>query len=65
MTVTTDDLRHDLEAAFGRTREELIVARGCQQKKDTPSNRVAVQQAQSKVDRILDMHLDMGYAAFV
>jgi hypothetical protein len=63
MTVTVDDLRSDIEAAFVRAREQLIEARRQQEKKDTPSSRVAVTESRDRIDSVLDLYLEMSPAS--
>jgi hypothetical protein len=59
MTVTIEPLRHQLEIDFRRGREELIEARLRQGQKDTPHNRSYVAECRTRVDAVLDMHLEM------
>jgi hypothetical protein len=57
MTFPTTDLRAELEADFGRTRERLIEARLRQQMKDTPPHRAAVAACRAEIDIVLDLYL--------
>jgi hypothetical protein len=63
MTVTIETLRDELDATFGRVREEFIEARRRHQTKDTPDNRSAVRECLAQIDRVLDMYLEMGPAS--
>ena len=59
MTLTVDDLRTELEAAFSRGREHLIAARLRQSEKDTPDHRASVVDCRARLDGVLDLYLDM------
>jgi hypothetical protein len=62
MASTTLDLQSDLELDFDRVCAELVEARLHQQQKDTPANRAAVVSCWARIDRVLDLYLDMSRA---
>jgi hypothetical protein len=63
MTITIDDLREDLVVDFARTRKDLIEARLRHQEKDTPDNRSTVAECKARIDRVLDMYIDVVHGA--
>jgi hypothetical protein len=62
MTTTVDDLRGELEAAFGRARTELVQARLMLRTKDTPEQRAAVRECRARIDGVLDLYLGVSPA---
>jgi hypothetical protein len=58
LTVTTSDLRDELEVDFTRASCALTEARFLQAEKDTPEHRAAVAECSARVDAVLDMYLD-------
>jgi hypothetical protein len=60
MTATHTSLVEELRQEFCRARLQLAQARVRQALKDTPDNRAAVAECRTQIDRILDMHLEIG-----
>jgi hypothetical protein len=60
MITTIDDLHSLLGVDFALARVALHEARLRQALKDTPSSREAVAEARSRIDALLDMHVDAG-----
>jgi hypothetical protein len=58
MTMTTSDLRDELEVDFARASCQLTEARRLQAEKDTPDHRAAVAECSARIDAVLDMYLD-------
>ena len=50
----------ELTTVLAQAREDLVAARLVQQAKDTPASRAAVAGARTRVDALLDLHLELS-----
>jgi hypothetical protein len=57
---TADSLQDVLGLDFSTAHSELAEARSRRAGKDTPDNRLAVEEARARIDAVLDMYVAAG-----